>query len=45
MKIEYWDTITKNVRQISTERNINVGKFVDCIIEGHSIHYPQPLYF
>tara|TARA_Y100000592_G_scaffold49315_1_gene78063 strand:- start:2998 stop:4068 length:1071 start_codon:yes stop_codon:yes gene_type:complete len=43
MKIEYWDTITENVKQISTERNINVGKFTDCIIEGHSIHYPQPL--
>ena len=43
MKIEYWDTITKNVKQISAKRNINIGKFTDCIIEGHSIHYPQPL--
>ena len=43
MKIKYWDKSTTNIKRISSERNIKLGTFKDCIIEGNSIHYPQPL--
>ena len=44
MKIKYWDKSNySEIKNISTERNINIGYFYNCKIEGHSIHYPQPL--
>tara|TARA_R100000458_G_C8232843_1_gene214049 strand:+ start:17 stop:1087 length:1071 start_codon:yes stop_codon:yes gene_type:complete len=44
MKIKYWDESDKaEINTISYERSIKVGYFNDCIIEGISKHYPQPL--
>ena len=44
MKIKYWDESDKaDIYTISDERNIKVGYFKNCIIEGNSTHYPQPL--
>ena len=44
MKIKYWDESNEaDIRVISEERNIKVGYFNDCIIEGINPHYPQPL--
>ena len=44
MKIKYWDESDKaEINTISNERDIKVGYFNDCIIEGISEHYPQPL--
>ncbi len=44
MKIKYWDDSTMgDISIISTERDIKVGYFENCIIEGISTHYPQPL--
>ena len=44
MKIKYWDESDKaEISTISNERGIKVGYFNDCIIEGISEHYPQPL--
>ena len=44
MKIKYWDKSNKDVVDyISSEREVSLGVFQDCTIEGHSIHYPQPL--
>lgn len=44
MKIKYWDDSEESqIKNISENRNINVGYFNDCTIQGHSIHYPQPL--
>ena len=43
MKIKYWDKSVSDIKRISDERDIKVGYFKNCVIEGHSIHYPQPL--
>jgi len=44
MKIKYWDeSKTGNVNVISDERNIKIGYFENCTIEGMGAHYPQPL--
>jgi|10_taG_2_1085330.scaffolds.fasta_scaffold48947_2 hypothetical protein len=44
MKIKYWDESEKaEIYNISDERDIKVGYFKDCTIEGISFHYPQPL--
>ena len=44
MKIKYWDKSNQgDIHTISEERNIKVGYFKDCTIEGASPHYPQPL--
>ena len=44
MKIKFWDKSEySEIKTISEKRNINVGYFNDCIIEGESAHYPQPL--
>lgn len=43
MKIKYWDKSFNDIELVSDQRNINMGYFYDCTIEGHSIHYPQPL--
>ena len=44
MKIKYWDKSDKaEIYNISDERNIKVGYFKDCTIEGINTHYPQPL--
>lgn len=43
MKIKYWDESVSDIKRISDERDIKVGYFKNCVIEGHSIHYPQPL--
>ena len=44
MKIEYWDKSKHGeIKTISTERDIKIGYFKNCTIEGYSTHYPQPL--
>tara|TARA_R100001129_G_scaffold165125_2_gene131702 strand:+ start:434 stop:1510 length:1077 start_codon:yes stop_codon:yes gene_type:complete len=44
MKIKYWDESTKGtIYRLSDERDVKVGYFKNCIIEGISNHYPQPL--
>jgi len=43
MKIKYWDNSSGDIKTISDERDIKIGYFKNCVIEGHSIHYPQPL--
>ena len=44
MKIKYWDkSDVGDIQIISNERNIKVGYFENCTIEGISLHYPQPL--
>ena len=44
MKIKYWDKSDKaDIRVISDERDIKVGYFNNCVIEGVSDHYPLPL--
>ena len=44
MKIKYWDKSNKaEIYTISDERDIKVGYFKDCVIEGINTHYPQPL--
>ena len=44
MKIKYWDKSNQaDIRVVSKERNINIGYFKNCIVEGISDHYPQPL--
>jgi hypothetical protein len=44
MKIKYWDKSDKaEIYNISDERNIKVGYFKNCVIEGINTHYPQPL--
>ena len=44
MKIIYWDNTKKSqIKNISKDRNINVGYFHNCTIHGHTVHYPQPL--
>tara|TARA_Y100000310_G_scaffold305453_1_gene345613 strand:- start:422 stop:1510 length:1089 start_codon:yes stop_codon:yes gene_type:complete len=44
MKIKYWDkSDVGDIQIISDERDIKVGYFKDCTIEGISLHYPQPL--
>jgi hypothetical protein len=44
MKIKYWDkSKSGKINVVSNERDIKIGHFKDCIIEGHSTHYPQPL--
>ena len=44
MKIKYWDKSDNPEIYISSkERDIKVGHFKDCTVEGHSLHYPQPL--
>jgi len=44
MKIIYWDNSKESkIKNISKDRDINVGYFNNCTIHGHSIHYPQPL--
>ena len=44
MKIKHWDSSSKSqIKNFSKERNINIGYFKDCTIQGHSNHYPQPL--
>jgi len=44
MKIKYWDESDKaEIYNISDERDIKVGYFKDCVIEGINDYYPQPL--
>ncbi|HJM46735.1 MAG TPA: glycosyltransferase family 61 protein [Candidatus Marinimicrobia bacterium] len=44
MKIKYWDKSDKtDIRVLDAERNINIGYFKNCVIDGASIHYPLPL--
>mgnify|MGYP003630000925 FL=1 len=44
MKIKYWDKSEYGkINMISNERDIKIGYFKNCIVEGHSTHYPQPL--
>ena len=44
MKIQYWDkSESAPIRTISADRNIKVAEFKDCIVEGLSTNYPQPL--
>ena len=44
MKITYWDKSKDSlVKNISKERNLNVGYFTGCKIDGISKHYPLPL--
>ena len=43
MKIKYWDKSSGDIQLISDKRDVKVGYFKNCIIEGHSTHYPQPL--
>jgi len=43
MKIKYWDeSDIADIKVISDERNIKVGYFKDCTIDGGD-HYPLPL--
>mgnify|MGYP003152318244 CR=1 FL=1 len=44
MKIKYWDE-SKNTKvyRYSLERDVKVGYFNNCVFEGISNHYPQPL--
>tara|TARA_B100000902_G_scaffold396460_1_gene457523 strand:+ start:6358 stop:7434 length:1077 start_codon:yes stop_codon:yes gene_type:complete len=44
MRIKYWDESTKGtIYRLSDERDVKVGYFKNCVIEGISNHYPQPL--
>ena len=44
MRIKYWDESTKGtIYRLSDERDVKVGYFKNCIIEGINNHYPQPL--
>jgi len=44
MKIKYWDkSSTGLISTTSEERNIKVGHFSDCTIEGMGVHYPMPI--
>ena len=43
MKIKYWDETNLPIKVISKDRDLKMGTFKNCTIEGHSIHYPQPL--
>ena len=44
MKIKYWDESNKGtIYRLSDERDVKVGYFKNCIIEGINNHYPQPL--
>jgi len=43
MKIKYWDETDLPVKVISKYRDLKVGIFENCTIEGHNVYYPQPL--
>jgi capsular polysaccharide biosynthesis protein len=44
MKIRYWDeSTTGDIQLVSKKRNIKVGYFRDCVVDGISEHYPLPL--
>jgi len=44
MKIDYWDkSQSGSIRTVSEKRNIKIGEFRDCTVEGFSLNYPQPL--
>ena len=43
MKIKYWDKTDLPIKVISKDRDLKVGIFENCTIEGHNVHYPQPL--
>jgi capsular polysaccharide biosynthesis protein len=44
MKIQYWDeSELGDIETVCPDRNIKLGSFSGCTIDGHGIHYPQPL--
>lgn len=44
MRINYWDQSPKGkIKLICKKRDVKVGHFKNCTIDGHSLHYPQPL--
>jgi len=44
MKIKYWDeSKLGNIETLSDHRSIKIGGFENCIIDGKSLTYPDPL--
>jgi capsular polysaccharide biosynthesis protein len=44
MKIQYWDeSKLGDIETICPDRNIKLGSFLGCTIDGYNTHYPQPL--